>query len=242
MFTGLIEHLSRISTITPVSAEEGFTFTLDQAGPILGDCSIGDSICINGACLTVTSFDAALGTFTVGLAPETLDRTNLGRAKVGDYVNCERAMAGHTRFGGHMVQGHVDTTATIDSVTPDGNSLRYIFKLSNPSLLPYLVEKGYVAIDGASLTLTVVDDKEAKFGIMLIAHSQEKLTLTKKKVGNVRCAEEAPLCVGMSSRYQPGDTVNIEVDCVGKYVLGSADRIESLVERIVERKLKEKGL
>lgn len=87
-----------------MSAEEGFTFTLDQAGPILGDCSIGDSICINGACLTVTSFDAALGTFTVGLAPETLDRTNLGQAKVGDYVNCERAMAGHTRFGGHMVQ------------------------------------------------------------------------------------------------------------------------------------------
>lgn len=108
--------------------------------------------------------------------------------------------------------------------------------------MPYLVEKGYVAIDGASLTLTVVDDKEAKFGIMLIAHSQEKLTLTEKKVGNVRCAEEAPLCVGMSSRYQPGDTVNIEVDCVGKYVLGSADRIESLVERIVERKLKVKGL
>jgi riboflavin synthase len=127
-------------------------------------------------------------------------------------------------------------------VTPDGNSLRYIFKLSNPSLLPYLVEKGYVAIDGASLTLTLVDDKEAKFGIMLIAHSQEKLTLTKKKVGNVRYAEEGSSCVSMNSRYQPGDTVNIEVDCVGKYVLGSGDRIESLVERIVERKLKEKGL
>lgn len=87
--------------------------------------------------------------------------------------------------------------------------------------MPYLVEKGYVAIDGTSLTLTLVNDKTAEFGIMLIRHSQTKVTLSKK---------------------QPGDTVNIEVDCVGKYVLGSADRIEAMVERMVDKKLKERGL
>lgn len=87
--------------------------------------------------------------------------------------------------------------------------------------MPYLIEKGYVTIDGASLTLTTVDDAERKFGIMLISHSQEKLTLTGKKVGM---------------------SVNVEVDCVGKYVLGSTERIEEMVERIVERRLKEKGL
>ena len=87
--------------------------------------------------------------------------------------------------------------------------------------MPYLIEKGYVTIDGASLTVTSVDDKVNTFGIMLISHSQEKLTLTGKQVGN---------------------TVNIEVDCVGKYVLGSTERIEQMVERIVDRRLKEKGM
>lgn len=127
-----------------------------------------------------------------------------------------------------MVQGHVDGTASIVSKQADGNSIRYSFRLSddNPSdLAPYLIEKGYVTIDGASLTLTHVKGKE--FGIMLIAHSQEKLTLTSKAIG---------------------DTVNIEADCVGKYVLkslageGEVVGLDALVERIVERKLKERGV
>ncbi|WVQ85595.1 riboflavin synthase, alpha subunit [Cryptococcus sp. DSM 104549] len=220
MFTGLIEHTSRIAAISPASTSEGFSFTLDDSAPILDDCHIGDSICVNGACLTVTSFDA--DSFTVGLAPETLRRTNLGEVKVGDRVNCERAMAGHTRFGGHMVQGHVDGTATIHSKIPDGDSIRFTFQLPpTTSLLPFIIEKGYVTIDGASLTITEVDDAQRTFGIMLIAHSQEKLTLTGKEVGG---------------------TVNVEVDCVGKYVLGSVERIEGMVERIVEKKLKERGL
>ncbi len=108
------------------------------------------------------------------------------------------------------------------SKTPDGNSIRFNFQLpASTTLMPYLIEKGYITIDGASLTLTMVDDTKQTFGIMLISHSQEKLTLTGKK---------------------EGDTVNVEVDCVGKYVLGSRDRIEEMVERIVERRLKEKGL
>ncbi|WWD18148.1 riboflavin synthase, alpha subunit [Kwoniella shandongensis] len=231
MFTGLVEHTSRISKIvdpssssTSTSTENpsaaGFTLTIDDSAPILTDCSVGDSICVNGACLTVTSFGEDW--FTVGLAPETLKRTNLGELKVGDKVNCERAMAGHTRFGGHMVQGHVDSTATIISKKPDGESIRYNFQLpADTTLLPYIIEKGYITLDGASLTITEVDDAERSFGIMLIAHSQEKLTLTSKDFGS---------------------TINVEVDCVGKYVLGSTERIEGIVERIVERKLKEKGL
>lgn len=146
-------------------------------------------------------------------------------------------MAGHTRFGGHMVQvgikpeapyiadtqGHVDTTATIQSKTPDGDSIRYVFELAPDAAtyLPYIVEKGYITIDGTSLTITQVDDVKRTFGIMLISHSQTKVTLSKKEVG---------------------DKVNIEVDCVGKYVLGNQSRIEAIVERIVEQKLKEKGL
>ncbi|WVQ75538.1 riboflavin synthase, alpha subunit [Cryptococcus sp. DSM 104548] len=219
MFTGLIEHLATISAISPTGADH-FTFTLSDAAPILVDCSIGDSICVNGACLTVTSFDQ--DSFTVGLAPETLRRTNLGEVKVGDKLNCERAMAGHTRFGGHMVQGHVDGTAQILKKVPDGDSIRYTFQLPpSTTLLPYIIEKGYVTIDGASLTVTEVDDETRTFGIMLIAHSQEKLTLTAKEVGR---------------------TVNVEADCVGKYVLGSTDRISALVERLVESKLKARGL
>ncbi|OCF45231.1 riboflavin synthase, alpha subunit [Kwoniella heveanensis CBS 569] len=228
MFTGLVEHNPRVASIIATSSDDpssswsSHTITLDDASPILGDCHIGDSISINGACLTVTSFTT--DEFTVGLAPETLRRTNLGELKVGDRVNAERAMAGHTRFGGHMVQGHVDSTATIISRVPDGDSIRYTFQLPpSTTLLPYIIEKGYITIDGASLTLTEVNDhpEHRSFGIMLIAHSQEKLTLTKKDVG---------------------DKVNVEVDCVGKYVLGSKDRIEQLVNSLVDKKLKEKGL
>ncbi|WRT65909.1 riboflavin synthase, alpha subunit [Kwoniella shivajii] len=233
MFTGLIEHTSTVSKINDPSTSNhdqtkfehdvdkgGFTMTISDSESILDDCQIGDSICVNGACLTVTEFNK--DSFVVGLAPETLSRTNLGKLNIGDKVNCERAMSGKTRFGGHMVQGHVDSTATIISRVPDGDSIRYSFQFpSETTLLPYVIEKGYVTLDGASLTITFVDDAKRSFGIMLIAHSQEKLTLTNKK---------------------EGDTVNVEVDCVGKYVLGSTSRIEGLIERAVEKKLKEKGL
>ncbi|WVR05629.1 riboflavin synthase, alpha subunit [Kwoniella sp. DSM 27419] len=221
MFTGLVEHTCRVANITDpsTSSASGYTITFDQSAPILDDCSIGDSICVNGACLTVTTFTK--DEFTVGLAPETLNRTNLGKLQVGDRINAERAMSGHTRFGGHMVQGHVDGTATIVAKVPDGDSIRYTFQLAEGTLLPYIIEKGYITLDGASLTITQVDDKDRTFGIMLIAHSQEKLIMTAKEVGM---------------------TVNVEVDCVGKYVLGSTERIEGIVDRLVEKKLKEKGL
>jgi riboflavin synthase len=120
-----------------------------------------------------------------------------GKRVVGEQVNLERAMAAHVRFGGHFVQAHVDTTVTLVDKTPDGDSIRLTFELADETMLPYLVPKGYVALDGASLTLTFVDDEQRRFGVMLITHTQEKITLGRKEVGS---------------------RVNLEVDMLGKYV------------------------
>ncbi|KAG6889970.1 hypothetical protein C0995_012930 [Termitomyces sp. Mi166 len=202
MFTGLIEHLGTVLSIVVDSG--GCTLTIGDSGPILVDCHIGDSIAVNGACLTVTAFDKEEkgGWFTVWLANETLERTDLGERKEGDQLNLERAMGAHGRFGGHFVQAHVDGTATIVSRVADGDSLRLSFELpegtgARPSLLRYLIPKGYVTIDGASLTVTQVDDGERRFDVMLIQHTQTKITLGQKRVGA---------------------KVNVEVDMVGKYV------------------------
>ncbi|KAI1793104.1 Lumazine-binding protein [Ganoderma leucocontextum] len=234
MFTGLIEHLGTVTEI--VHDEGGCTLTIGDSAPILVDCHIGDSIAVNGACLTVVEFhkEAQGGWFKVWLANETLDRTDLGERRVGDQVNLERAMGAHVRFGGHFVQAHVDTTATLVDRAPDGDSLRLLFQLpeptpERPSLLPYLIPKGYVAIDGTSLTLTVVDDARRTFGVMLIKHTQEKITLSKKPAGA---------------------KVNIEVDMVGKFVVksvhaalgGGGGPLRDLVEKVVEDVLVKKGL
>ncbi|KDR85726.1 hypothetical protein GALMADRAFT_382903 [Galerina marginata CBS 339.88] len=234
MFTGLIEHLGTVSSI--VTDAGGCTLTIADSAAILGDCHIGDSIAVNGACLTVTEFDpqAEGGWFKVWLANETLDRTDLGERKVGDQLNLERAMGAHVRFGGHFVQAHVDGTATVIERVPDGDSLRLTFQFppptpERPSLLPYLIPKGYVTIDGASLTLTGVNDAERKFSVMLIMHTQEKITLSRKPIGG---------------------KVNIEVDMVGKYVLksvvaalggGEDQGLKSLIEKVVEEVLAKKG-
>jgi len=235
MFTGLIEHLGTVSSIERDGG--GCTLTIAQSAPILTDCHVGDSIAVNGACLTATEFDkdAQGGWFKVWLANETLDRTDLGERKVGDQVNLERAMGAHVRFGGHFVQAHVDTTATIVDRKPDGESLRLLFQLpeptpERPSLLPYIIPKGYIAIDGTSLTITQVDDRQRTFGVMLITHTQEKITLSKKAVGS---------------------KVNIEVDMVGKFVEksvhaalsgGGSEGMRAMIERVVEDVLTKKGL
>nr|ASF90241.1 hypothetical protein SPAR06416 [Bartheletia paradoxa] len=242
MFTGLVEHMGTITSIDPLDTTDsgggGWSMTIGEAEPVLGDCHIGDSIACNGACLTVTEFTPS--SFKVGLAPETLERTSLGQLQVGSKINLERAMAAHTRFGGHFVQGHVDVPCTILSSVSDANSLRLTFQLPPPtehipSLLPYLIPKGYVTLDGASLTLTEVDDVKETFSVMLIAHTQSKITLPLKSIG---------------------ERVNVEVDMVGKYVLkavegalatpaggkGTASGVEGIVERAVERVLARKGI
>jgi riboflavin synthase len=116
---------------------------------------------------------------------------------IGEQVNLERAMAANIRFGGHFVQAHVDTTVAIVDKVPDGDSVRLTFELADETMLQYLVPKGYVTLDGASLTLTCVDDEQRTFGVMLIKHTQQKITLGKKRVGS---------------------RVNLEVDMLGKYV------------------------
>jgi len=202
MFTGLIEHIGSVSAITPVdnsvSGGNGFSLCVSNASPLLADCNIGDSIAINGVCLTVTEFDN--DSFKVGLSPETLSRSSLGELNVGGAVNLERAMRSDTRFGGHFVQGHVDGTVVISSKVVDGNSLRLTFQVPESQvhhLLPYLIEKGYITLDGTSLTITDVADKDRSFAVMLIAHTQSKITLPTKNVG---------------------DKVNVEVDMISKYV------------------------
>jgi riboflavin synthase len=184
-----------------------------------------------GTCLTVTEFNKS--SFKIGCAPETLRRTNLGSLKEGSKVNLERAVSANTRMGGHFVQGHVDTIATIESVTPDGNALTFRFKPRDSTVLRYIVEKGYVTIDGASLTVTKVQDgPDGWWEVMLIAYTQEKVVTASKK---------------------PGEDVNVEVDQVGKYVEksvagyfeGAANGefaiLEKMVAKLVDERLKTVG-
>jgi riboflavin synthase len=201
--------------------------TISNASEILGDCHLGDSISVNGTCLTVTWFDKS--SFKVGVAPETLRRTNLGSLVQNSNVNLERAVSATTRMGGHFVQGHVDTVATILRIEPDGNALTFRFQPRDPAVLRYIVEKGYVTLDGASLTVTKVDDKEKWWEVMLISYTQEKVVTASKK---------------------PGDDVNVEVDQIGKYVEKAVEGyfttvggttpaiLHKMVERIVQEKLK----
>lgn len=222
MFTGIVEYMGTVVAVsendTTESGGNGWTVTVGDATCILDDCHIGDSISINGTCLTVTEFTK--DTFKVGMAPETLRKTNLGDLKVGSKVNLERAMSANKRFGGHMVQGHVDDTATILSITPEGNSLWYKLQLPNNALLPYIIPKGFIALDGTSLTVCDVNDAERWFTIMMIAHTQDCVVMAKK---------------------QEGDRVNIEVDMVGKYALKSlegamgSEGVEALVKRLLTK-------
>lgn len=190
---------------------QGTSLTISGCSEILGDCHLGDSIAVNGTCLTVTAFDA--DSFKVGIAPETLRRTNLGKLVTGSQVDLERAVSGEVRFGGHFVQGHVDCTAEIVRRVEDGNSLRLWFRpgTEGGEVLKYIVEKGYVCLDGASLTVTEVNDEEGTFGVMLVSYTQDKIIVSKKAVG---------------------ESVNLEVDMVGKYI---EKQVVAQVERIAGR-------
>ncbi|KAF3491489.1 riboflavin synthase subunit alpha [Arthroderma uncinatum] len=235
MFTGLVEKVGTVTALDPQDDSStgggGTSLTISDCEEILTDTKLGDSICVNGTCLTVTAFDKS--SFKVGVAPETLRRTNLGSLKAGSPVNLERSVLATTRMGGHFVQGHVDTTAELLSVTPDGNSLVLRMQPKDRSLLRYVVEKGFIALDGASLTITKVQDGEdGWWEVMLIAYTQDKVVTSKK---------------------QPGDSINVEIDLVGKYVektvhgyfegqtSGDSAALEKMVDRLVEKKLKSMG-
>ena len=185
MFTGIVEE---VGTVTGL---EGQRLTI-AAGTVLEDVKLGDSIAVNGACLTVVDFEPSR--FSVELAPETLKRTSFGSLVSGRQVNLERPLAVSDRLGGHIVQGHVDATGRITSLKPEGDCV--IFRVASPKrLMPYIVEKGFVAVDGISLTVVRVG--ASSFTLSVIPY-----TLLNT---NLQCQAK-------------GGRVNLEVDIVAKYV------------------------
>lgn len=189
MFTGIIEEVGRISKI----ARQGqFAQVTISGSQIFSDMHLGDSIAVNGVCLTVTEFGSHH--FSADVMSETLHRTTLGNLQPNSPVNLERAMAANGRFGGHIVSGHIDGTGEIVSITPAHHSVWFRIK-SSPNLLRYVIEKGSITIDGISLT--VVDCDSESFRVSVIPHTLSQTNLGTKKVG---------------------DRVNLENDIIGKYV------------------------
>lgn len=189
MFTGIVEEMGTIAGIQKGAKSAVLTI---QAEKVFSDIHIGDSIALNGVCLTVTSFSG--NTYTADVMNETLRRSSLGSLTIGSKVNLERAMAANGRFGGHIVSGHIDGTGTITKVEKDDNAIWYTIA-AEESLMKYIVEKGSIAIDGISLTVAKRSDMD--FAISMIPHTAKETVLSQKK---------------------PGDIVNLENDIVGKYI------------------------
>lgn len=189
MFTGIVEELGSIRSVRRGQHSSVLSIA---AKDILSDLKVGDSVAVNGVCLTATTVDS--GGFTADVMHETLNRSSLGSLTVGSHVNLERAMAANGRFGGHIVSGHIDGTGTITALRKDDNAVWYTISASQ-ELLRYIVEKGSIAIDGISLTVAEVG--ESWFSISAIPHTVAITTLGEKR---------------------PGDTVNLENDLIGKYV------------------------
>lgn len=189
MFTGLIEEVGTLHSIEQGAKEYQLKI---KASTVLSDVHIGDSIAVNGVCLTVTAFDRTW--FQADVMPETLKATALNTLKVGSKVNLERAMTANRRFGGHFVSGHVDGTGRIIHIQPVRNAVYFRIALDE-RLLKYLIPKGSVAVDGISLT--VVDVTEKDFSVSIIPHTLASTNLHAKQVG---------------------DLVNIECDMLAKYI------------------------
>lgn len=210
MFTGIIEE---VGTVQTVQHSGNSSFIKIQAQKVLEDVHIGDSIAVNGVCLTVTESDR--NTFRADVMNETLDRSSLGSLKKGSPVNLERAMSANGRFGGHIVSGHIDGTGIVSAIKNDGIAVWYTIN-TTPEIMRYIIEKGSVAIDGISLTVSRVTD--SSFSVSIIPHTAEQTILSYKKTG---------------------DIVNLENDIVGKYVeklmnpakSGSNINMEFLAER-----------
>jgi riboflavin synthase len=188
MFTGIIEE---VGTVSRVQHSGNASFIEIQAKKVLEDVHLGDSIAVNGVCLTVTHFGG--GVFRADVMNETLSRSSLGSLTNGSPVNLERAMAANGRFGGHIVSGHIDGTGIITDIKNDGIAVWYTVSAA-PELLRYIVEKGSIAIDGISLTVAKVTD--TSFSVSIIPHTAAQTILSTKKTG---------------------DTVNLENDIIAKY-------------------------
>ncbi len=185
MFTGIIEEIGRVVSAAPGSM-------VIAARQVLTGASLGSSMAVNGVCLTVTGFNST--TFTIDVMPETLKRTNLGQLRPGDPVNLERPLALGGQLGGHLVQGHVDATGQVVSITPEGEALLVRFS-APPEVMRFTVSKGFIAVDGISLT--IVDKEGSSFRVSVVDYTRRNTTLGSRKVG---------------------DLVNLEVDIIAKYV------------------------
>lgn len=192
MFTGLIEEVGRLRRIE--SRGEALLLTV-SARKVLDDVKLGDSIAVNGVCLTVVAYDGA--GFSADVMPETYRHTNLKGLKPGEHVNLERAMLAGGRFGGHIVQGHVDGTATIVSRTPEANAVVFRLRPDQQHLLRLVVPQGSITLDGISLTVVSVDRTAGTLAVSIIPHTLAETALAHK---------------------QAGDTVNVENDILGKYI------------------------
>ena len=184
MFTGIVIEKGELLDLTDGVLTIGSSLATEGG-------QVGDSIAVNGACLTITALSE--GQFSVDVTPETLRRTNLGDATSGVLVNLEPALAYGGKVGGHLVQGHVDAVGVIVEVTPEGNSYRIIIH-APAEIMRYLVEKGFITVDGISLTVVALDDTQ--FTIAVIQYTYQSTTLGDRK---------------------SGDRVNLEVDILAKY-------------------------
>ena len=189
MFTGIVEEIGHVRRVISGASDGSIDI---QAKTVLDGTKVGDSIAVNGVCLTVTALHS--DGFTADVMPETLRRSNLGALRGGDPVDLERAMAADGRFGGHMVSGHIDGVGTIAGLRREGIAT-WVTVSAPPDILRLIVEKGSIAIDGISLTVAAVTDSD--FSVSLIPHTGGQTILLQKKVGS---------------------RVNLENDIVGKYV------------------------
>lgn len=195
MFTGIIEEVGMLQSIRKNGASAVLAI---QAEKILEDVKLGDSIAVNGICLTVTSYQkgrgSAPGNFTADVMHETLNRSSIGTASRGSRVNLERAMRADGRFGGHIVTGHIDGTGIVREIHRDANAVWYKIE-TEPAILRCIAEKGSIAIDGVSLTVAGLT--QDTFSVSVIPHTASNTILGERKTG---------------------DVVNLENDCIGKYV------------------------
>jgi len=189
MFTGIIEEIGVVQDVKRGTNSSALTIS---GGIVFNDLKLGDSVAVDGVCLTVSGISGK--TFTADVMHETLKRSTAGNLKAGSRVNLERAMPADGRFGGHIVSGHIDGTGAIEEIKNDGIAVLYKIKAPE-SIIKYIVEKGSITIDGISLTVTSVTS--GSFGVSIIPHTAETTTLALKSVGG---------------------PVNLESDIIGKYV------------------------
>lgn len=218
MFTGLIEEIGVLRS----AQRRGEAMILRvAANKVLSDVKLGDSIAINGVCLTVVDHDRE--SFAVDVTPETYRKSNLHAIAPGSALNLERAMTAGGRFGGHIVQGHVDGVGTIRARAAEANAVVFEVEPNDPDMLRYVVRHGSVTLDGISLTVASVDRGKDRFTVSIIPHTLQETALQNK---------------------HPGDTLNIECDILGKYVdhlLGMRQNEPKRTGRLSESFLRDNG-